>query len=303
MPRSIDGHGRVSASSPPPTSTFSPLLGADLGGDARERPRRRARLQRRHAGQRRDHDRAGFGLPPGVDDRAALAADELVVPDPRFGVDRLADRSEQPQRRQIVLLRPLGAPAHERADRGRRRVEDRDAVLLDQRPEAILLRPVGRAFVHQHRRAVGQRAVDDVAVAGDPADVGGAPVDVLVAQIEHQLRGRVGADQIAAGRVDDALGLPGRAGGVEDVEHVLRVHRLGLARERRVLHQLVIPVIAARPSSCTGDRRARRRAARRRRARSTACRRPPRRRPASADDLAAAIAAVGGDQQAALRSR
>ena len=52
---------------------------------------------RRDAGQRRDHDRAGLGLPPRVDDRAALAADVLVIPHPRFGIDRLADRSEQAQ--------------------------------------------------------------------------------------------------------------------------------------------------------------------------------------------------------------
>ena len=42
-------------------------------------------------GQRADHDRAGLGLPPGVDDRAAVAADGLAVPDVRLGVDRLPD--------------------------------------------------------------------------------------------------------------------------------------------------------------------------------------------------------------------
>ena len=38
MPRSIDGHGRVSASSPPPTSTFSPLsvrISAKMPGNGR----------------------------------------------------------------------------------------------------------------------------------------------------------------------------------------------------------------------------------------------------------------------------
>ena len=43
------------------------------------------------------------------------------------------------------------APVHERADGGRRGVEDRDAVALDDLPEAILLRPVGRALVHHAR--------------------------------------------------------------------------------------------------------------------------------------------------------
>ena len=52
----------------------------------------------RGAGQRRDQDAAGLGLPPGVDDRAAAVADDAVVPEPGFGIDRLADRAEQAQR-------------------------------------------------------------------------------------------------------------------------------------------------------------------------------------------------------------
>jgi hypothetical protein len=60
------------------------------------------------ARERGDHDRAGLGLPPGVDDRAALAADHLAVPQPRLRVDRLADRAEQPQAGQVVLLDVLG---------------------------------------------------------------------------------------------------------------------------------------------------------------------------------------------------
>ena len=74
------------------------LLVDDVGFDAWKRARRRARLQRGERGKRRDHDRAGLGLPPGVDDRAAAAPDVLVVPDPGFGIDRLADRAEQSQR-------------------------------------------------------------------------------------------------------------------------------------------------------------------------------------------------------------
>ena len=35
------------------------------------------------------------------------AADVLVVPEPRLGVDRLTDRAEQPQRREVVGRREL----------------------------------------------------------------------------------------------------------------------------------------------------------------------------------------------------
>src|SRR5580700_5021080 len=65
--------------------------------DAKEWPRCRSRLQRCRAGDRGYQDAAGFGLPPGVDDRAALLADMIVVPEPSLGVDRFADSAEDPQ--------------------------------------------------------------------------------------------------------------------------------------------------------------------------------------------------------------
>ena len=155
------------------------------------------------AGQRRDHDHAGLGLPPGIDDRAALAADDLVIPHPRLGIDRLADGAEQPQARQVVLLRPLVAPLDEGADGGRRGVEDVDPVLLDDLPEAVLRRASSGAPSYITRgRAVGERAVDDVAVAGHPADVGGAPVGVVFLQVEDPLRASAYVpQQVAAGGV------------------------------------------------------------------------------------------------------
>ena len=83
------------------------LAGLDidhLGDDAGQRLRATAGLGGRGAGERADHDAAGFGLPPGIDDRAAAAADLLVIPHPGFRIDRLADGAEQPQARQVVLL-------------------------------------------------------------------------------------------------------------------------------------------------------------------------------------------------------
>src|SRR4029079_17186687 len=99
------------------------------------------------------HDRPGLGLPPGVDDRAATAADVLVVPEPGARVYRLAYRAQQPQRREIVHLRVLDAPFHAGTDRGRRRVEDRDLVALDDLPPAVLGGEVRCALVHDPCRA------------------------------------------------------------------------------------------------------------------------------------------------------
>ena len=114
----------------------------DLRDDARQRPRRRAGLGGDRAGQRAEHDRPGFGLPPGVDDRAAAAADDLVIPHPGFRIDRLADGAEHAQARQVVSLRPMIAPLDKGANRRRRGVEDRYLVLGDDLPEAVFARMV-----------------------------------------------------------------------------------------------------------------------------------------------------------------
>ena len=156
----------------------------DLRHDAEERPRRRAGLEPGRAGQRRDQDAAGLGLPPGIDDRAAPVADDAVIPFPSLGIDRLADRAEQPQRCARGLLHRRVARLHQRADRRRRRVEGVDLVLVDHFPETRRRRIVRHALEHQRGGAVRQRSIDDVAVAGDPADVGGAPVDVAVVIVE-----------------------------------------------------------------------------------------------------------------------
>src|SRR3984893_13260932 len=101
----------------------------DLGNDAEERLRRRARLETRRAGQGSDENAARFGLPPGVDDRATALAAHVVAPFPWLRVDRLADGAEQPQRLARGLLHRLVAGLHQRADRRRGGVDDVDLVL------------------------------------------------------------------------------------------------------------------------------------------------------------------------------
>ena len=209
------------------------------------------------AGQGRDQRSASLGLPPRIGDRAALFTDNAIIPLPRFRVDRFADRTQQSQAGQIMLERQLAAPLHERPDGGRRGVELRHPVALDDVPQPILgpvrrtragplrlPRRVGRAFVHDRRRTVGERAVDDVAVAGDPAHVGGAPIDVAVVIIEHVLVRHRREDDVAAGRVQHALGLTRRARGIEDEERILGVHRLGGALGRHLGGDLVPPHVA-----------------------------------------------------------
>ena len=217
------------------------------GVDRRERPRGRAGLERRHARERGDHDHPGLGLPPRVDDRRVAQAHVLAVPHPRLGVDRLADRAEQAQRRQVVAGRVLGSPLHVGADRGRRGVQDVDAVALDDLPPALRVRVVRNALVDHPGRAVAERAVHDVAVAGHPADIGGAPVHRVGLHVEDVVvRGRH-ADEVPGGRVDDALRPRRGARGVQQEEQILGIHRLAGAGRRVVrlaLGELVPPAVA-----------------------------------------------------------
>ncbi len=228
-----------------PSSTL-PSASTSLRHHAEERIGRRAGLEPRRAGQRRDQDAAGLGLPPGIDDRAAAVADHAVIPLPGFRIDRLADRAKQAQRSARGLLHRLVARLHQRADRGRRGVERVDLVLVDHFPEARIGRVVRHAFEHQRGRAVGERAVENVAVARDPADVGGAPVDVAVVIVEHELVRHRGVDVVAAGGVQHALRLSGRARGVEDEQRVLGVHVLARALAGHDLRGLVVVDVAHR---------------------------------------------------------
>ena len=218
------------------------------GIDGGEGLGRRARLEDGDARQRRDQDHAGLGLPPGVDHRRSVAANVLAIPDPRLRVDRLADGAQHAQRAQVVLGGILGPPLHVRADRGRCGVEDVGPVPLDDLPPAVLVGEVGRALVDDAGRPIGERPEDDVAVASHPADVGRAPVNGVGLDVEDVVVRARRADHVAGGGVDDPLRLGGGAARVEQVEQVLRIHRLAGARLGVVAHaveHVVCPDVAA----------------------------------------------------------
>src|SRR5262245_23354017 len=98
-----------------------------------------------------------------------------------------------------MLFRPVITPLDEGADGGGGGVEDVDAVLLDDFPEAVLARMVGRALVHQRGGAIAERTVDDVAVARDPADVGGTPVGIVLLDVEYPFVRQGRAEEITGG--------------------------------------------------------------------------------------------------------
>ena len=220
------------------------VVAQDDGLDAEEPAARATGLEGVAAGVGVDHVAAGFGLPPRVYNRAAPATDVGVVPHPGLGVDGFAHGAEQAERGEVVFGGPFGAVLNQRADSSGGGVENGDLVLLHHAPIACGIGVGGHAFKHERGGAVGQRAVDDVAVAGDPADVRATPVDVVVLNVEGVAVGEHDVEQVACGGMHHAFGLAGGAGGVEDVERVFSVHHFGRAIGGSVGHQLVEPQVA-----------------------------------------------------------
>ena len=148
---------------------------------------------------------------------------QVLRPGEGVGIGALAGEEQRTESLEVVLREefPLRVLLLDRAKRGRRR-EHRDALVLgDHAPErAGVGRAHGLPFVKDRGAAVEQRRVDDVAVADHPADVGGGPVHLPrldAVEVPHRPFER---NQVAAVVAHHALGPPGGARGVEDVERV-----------------------------------------------------------------------------------
>ena len=106
-------------------------------------------------------------------------------------------------------------------------VKDGDTVLLDDIPEATEVGMIGSTFIHDLSHAIGERSVGDVGMAGDPTDVGGTPVNIVILHVENIFAGGVSAGEVTAGGVKDSLGFSCRSGGVENEKRVLAVESFG----------------------------------------------------------------------------
>ena len=97
---------------------------------------------------------AGFGLPPGVHDRATVVADDFAIPHPGFGIDWLANRAKKAQTIELMLLWPLVSPSQKCADCCWGGIKNIYFVTINNSPEAIRLRKIRSAFVHETSGAV-----------------------------------------------------------------------------------------------------------------------------------------------------
>ena len=104
------------------------------------------------------------------------------------------------------------------AESGRRGKKRLDLVFRDHPPERARIGRADRLALIDHRGRPGdQRAIDDIAVADHPADIGGGPEDVTGLDIV-EVGDRPGQrDQMAAIVAHHPFGLAGRARGIEHI--------------------------------------------------------------------------------------
>src|SRR5215471_7507684 len=124
-------------------------------------------------------------------------------------------------------------------------MKDVDAELFRNPPRPSRIR-IGRdTLVHDRGGAKYERPIDDVGMAGDPADIGHAPVDVFRVDVLDVFRGAGDISQITARAVLASLRLTRRSAGVHEEERRVGRHRLRLdPSAATTLEQIVDDVIA-----------------------------------------------------------
>ncbi len=97
-------------------------------------------------------------------------------------------------------------------------------MLVDDVPEAADIGIGGYAFEHQCRRAIGQRAVDDIGVSCYPADISGTPIDVAILIIEYMFMRHCRIQDVSAAGMQHTFWCTRRARGVKDEQWILGIH-------------------------------------------------------------------------------
>src|SRR5262249_47390433 len=139
-----------------------------------------------------------------------------------FRIQRLAHAQDVAQTLHAVLPGNLLAFFHEHAQRGWSCVPDCDLHAIDERVPAVR---VESAFVTHDGGTERPGAEDTIYGARHPTGIGRAPVDVVVPEIEHPLRGHVMTDDVVV-NVNDAFRFSGCAGSVEKIEGIFGIHLL-----------------------------------------------------------------------------
>src|SRR5258708_7674278 len=157
---------------------FLSVLIKDDGIDSGNRRTGTARL---HGIERRfgaAQEAAVFGLPPGVHDHSFTLADDLVIPLPDCRLDRFTDRGHVLEV-VVVFLGLVRARFAQHTDGRGPCIEDVHIKLFRNTPGTSGIGIVRYAFIKNAGCSQSERAVNDIRMSSDPADIGQAPIHVF----------------------------------------------------------------------------------------------------------------------------
>src|SRR5215470_1404449 len=223
---------------------FLSILVPDDWVNSQHRRARAAGLHGIEGRLRRAEEPASFGLPPGVHNYRFAFANDVVIPLPDFRLDGFADGGHMLEM-VVVLFGLVGTGFAQHANGRGRSVENVDVEALRDTPRAANVRELRHAFVEDTGSCKRERAVNDVRVSGDPADVGHAPVDVFGMNVLVILGGASDVREVTASAMLAALWLARGPAGVHEKQRGLRILRNGLNSLTAIVLQNVVNEIVA----------------------------------------------------------
>ncbi|MNT14559.1 hypothetical protein D3C72_1495720 [compost metagenome] len=150
----------------------------------------------------------------------------IVVPVPGLIIDWFANGTDHFQGREIMLLYPLCIFLSQRTNSRRCCIELCYFMFFNYIPEAVRLRVRRYSFKDNRCSSIQQRAVYNIGVTGDPADICRTPVDIIFFIIKYILECICSIHHIARTAMHHALGLTGRTGCVQDKQRIFSIHDL-----------------------------------------------------------------------------
>src|SRR5262245_14884061 len=181
---------------------------------------------------------SSFCLPPVISHIAPGPSPHqmLVRPAPGFRTQGLAATGEIPQAFYVVLWRSLRAVTHKHTHRCRGGKHSRHAVPLDDAPDHPRVGIIRGTFPKHCRRTGHKRRIHDIAVPDDPTNIRCTEKHILITDVPECLEVIVRPDHVTTMHVQHALGFPGGATSVENIERILSVHHLWGALNTLTLH-------------------------------------------------------------------
>src|SRR5215469_14033486 len=120
---------------------------------------------------------------------------------------------------------PFLTMTHQASDSRWRSVDNAHFEFLNNTPVAVGIGIGGYAFEENAGNSIHEWTINNIAMSGNPADVGGAPVDIVLLDIENEFRCCINTDRIATLDVYHTFGLARAATCVKNVKQIFTIHR------------------------------------------------------------------------------